>query len=394
METTIPKKIHKNLENSTKRTQKLIIPTFSKNYYQDQTVHVYCLRTTYAHIKHAPNRVTRGQTHAYRATRHGYPSDLGLTARTYPERRTDATPVSIDAMRTTTPSRSITDMRARLLQAWAGHNATIRHAASFPVHSAYARMSFPETRIFRIRAFDRSDSLSNRSRRRESAHIAATTVPSGLITGVSMATARFRQAAEAFLTKTTGKTPCTDMQQNPYKWDRYEDGDSAIPVQMAKDDWPDEFLGYCVDSGATASVVGQKQLQAYEAMLGHKIPKKRGKKTFRFGSGKHKTYARFEAIIPTPAGCYLTVTMSVVLIDIPFLFGLEVLKKYNLQLDFMHDKIKSRCPKWEMDLSYRGGHVFFSHNTSPASILYTKAELTMDASTFHAPVQRETIQPN
>ena len=192
-------------------------------------------------------------------------------------------------------------------------------------------------------------------------------VPSGMITGVSMATYALSTRRGSLLDKKTKKRRVQMKSIIRINGTVMKTENAAIPVHMAKEDWPDEFLGYCIDSGATASVVGQKQFKAYEAMLGHKIPKKRGKKTFRFGSGKHKTYARFEARIPTPAGCYLTVPMSVVLIDIPFLFGLDVLKKYNLQLDFMHDKIKSRSPKWEMDLSYRGGHVFFSHNTSPAS---------------------------
>lgn len=87
----------------------------------------------------------------------------------------------------------------------------------------------------------------------------------------------------------------------------------------------DNFHGYCIDSGASRTLVGKQQFDAYCKDLQVEVDIQPSPHTFRFGSGVHQSIGSFMARLPLPNSSFLTFKTYIVPIDVPFLIGLDVL---------------------------------------------------------------------
>ena len=89
------------------------------------------------------------------------------------------------------------------------------------------------------------------------------------------------------------------------------------------------FFGGLIDSGAQRSVIGMPQALAYMDPMNKKIGFKRSNHLFRFGNNTLKASHCITIEIPTPSSTVI-VHPDVVSADIPFLIGLDVMRRLNL----------------------------------------------------------------
>ena len=132
-------------------------------------------------------------------------------------------------------------------------------------------------------------------------------------------------------------------------------------------------MGACLDTGATTSVIGTKQAEAYGQMCGQRIRKVGRGKIFHFGKGSESSHGILHIRIPTPNDSYLSCNVDVVNADIPFLLGLDIMSREGLLIDLSNDVVKHPTSRWISSLTRMRNHIFLSWNAQ--TILYTRQEL-------------------
>ena len=154
-----------------------------------------------------------------------------------------------------------------------------------------------------------------------------------------------------------------------------EDGENIFVVNessVVPDNLP--FLGACVDSAAQKTVIGELQAKAYcEFMNIPFAPNTSSTGTvFRFGTHRHKGLGKLEIRIPITDFHFLELSVDIVGINVPFFFGLDMLKAFKMVIDAEHFILSSRLQGWEVQLTEKLGHLYYEWG---AAVMFTEAEL-------------------
>jgi hypothetical protein len=149
------------------------------------------------------------------------------------------------------------------------------------------------------------------------------------------------------------------------------------------------FHGACIDTGTQKTVIGIHQAIAYCHMIGIPFNPRRSPLSFRFGSDFQRSLGTIPIRIPTANGAFLSVQVDVVNIDIPFLLGLEFLKKESLYADTVDDILVCKSGKRQVPLAHKFGHIYYDWSETP--ILYSKSELIRLHKHFFHPLALKMI---
>ena len=159
--------------------------------------------------------------------------------------------------------------------------------------------------------------------------------------------------------------------------DLSEAGSKEIPrinIVFAQDCLEDDsrkFRGGLIDTGAQRTVIGLPQAVAYVTTSGLPPNVKMSNQRFRFGDKIVRATHSISIRIPTPSS-FLTIRTDVVPVNIPFLFGLDVMRKFSLQPLVIKEELESLGQSWRLPLTFYHGHLYLrwfpSPNTTPRSI--------------------------
>jgi hypothetical protein len=78
--------------------------------------------------------------------------------------------------------------------------------------------------------------------------------------------------------------------------------------------------------------------------------------------------------IPTSCNAFIEVIADVVTAFIPFLLGLDTLRKFGINVCLSTDQLKCTNHKWNVNTEQRHGHLYISESNL-LSVLHTKSEL-------------------
>lgn len=143
-----------------------------------------------------------------------------------------------------------------------------------------------------------------------------------------------------------------------------------------------DFLGACLDTGATTSVIGYPQAKLFCTSSGQSIANCRIGRVFRFGKGSQASIGTVHIRIPTPDGAFIPLTVDVVKADIPFLLGLDAMTNAGITIDLYRDTISHPFDTWKLPLERISGHLFLTWGST--TIMFTRTELhRMHLNLFH-----------
>ena len=128
-----------------------------------------------------------------------------------------------------------------------------------------------------------------------------------------------------------------------------------LPINASTPVTAGEFEGVCLDTGASTSVSGSRQAEAYAAFIGCKILPKPTRRVFRFGAHVEPSIGTMVVRIPTPGDAFIEIKVDIVAANIPLLIGLDALDQFSLYINnvqnlLVHDKLR-----WAIPLTRQGG---------------------------------------
>lgn len=137
---------------------------------------------------------------------------------------------------------------------------------------------------------------------------------------------------------------------------------------------PDQvFLGACMDTGATKTVIGLPQAKAYARLLGvNYAPEPTARKRFLFGGVAHPSLGTIRVNVPIAAEFYASLDVDIVDLDVPFLFGLDTLDELALYVNNVEDRLKCDRRGIRTPLTRKNKHIFLEWDEKAH---YTTTEL-------------------
>lgn len=101
------------------------------------------------------------------------------------------------------------------------------------------------------------------------------------------------------------------------------------------------FYGYCLDSGASHSVIGELQGRAHRKLTSHPAQIRLSKTVYRFASSTARSKGITNLRLPLPDGQVLNFYADIIESCNHLFLGLDVTKQHGLQLDFFANIITS-----------------------------------------------------
>lgn len=143
-----------------------------------------------------------------------------------------------------------------------------------------------------------------------------------------------------------------------------------------------EFQGFCVDTGAQSSVVGHKQARAYCRHTGIPLKRLPSNITLRFANRSHASIGQLPIRVPNPSNSFIEKTVDVMKVDIPPLFGLDVLDEEGIYVGNVTNNLVHHCEGWEIELVRKFVHLFL---VWPWDMLFTTEKLSKMHRHFYHP---------
>jgi hypothetical protein len=139
-------------------------------------------------------------------------------------------------------------------------------------------------------------------------------------------------------------------------------------------DMENNYNGVCIDTGTERTVIGLKQAQAYCKLAKRPFRTIPNDNVYLFGEDRRLSMGSIPIRIPTSCRAFIEVIADVVTADIPFLLGLDPLRKFGIDVCLSTDQLKFTDQKWNVNTEQRHGHLYISESNL-VSVLYTKSEL-------------------
>lgn len=133
------------------------------------------------------------------------------------------------------------------------------------------------------------------------------------------------------------------------------------------------FEGACLDTGATRTVVGRPQADAYSRLnRGTASISAGAPANFLFGGVASPSLGTIDIRVPLGDGHYTTLAVDVVEIDVPFLLGLDTLDALSLYVNNVDKKLECDDRGIAMPLYRKGKHLYLEWDDT---VHYTTSEL-------------------
>jgi Aspartyl protease len=132
--------------------------------------------------------------------------------------------------------------------------------------------------------------------------------------------------------------------------------------------------GACIDTGAQRTVIGLAQARAYSKFFGIPFVLSNKKRVFVFGVDKRNSLGILHMRLQTPNGIFIMLEVDVVPTNVPMILGLDVLDKFGLSADTVHNILHCTAEDRKLTLVRKFGHVDLEWSATYL-ILYTKSEL-------------------
>jgi hypothetical protein len=127
-------------------------------------------------------------------------------------------------------------------------------------------------------------------------------------------------------------------------------------------------------TGVQRTFIGLAQARAYYKFLGIPFALSISQRVFVFGMDKRNSLGNLHMRLPTPNGSFIMLEVYVVPKNVPMLLGLDVLDKFGLCADTVHNVLHCTAEDWNLLLVRKLGHVYPEWSASDR-FLYTKSEL-------------------
>lgn len=134
-----------------------------------------------------------------------------------------------------------------------------------------------------------------------------------------------------------------------------------------------DFMGACLDTGATRTVIGRRQAEAYARLTGRPLSLRRDKPTsFLFGGVRTPSQGKVSIRVPISTELYALLHVDVVDIDVPLLVGLDILDDLALYVNTVENVLKCDKRGIATPLVRKDGHIYLEWG---ARVYYTTVEL-------------------
>ncbi len=120
-----------------------------------------------------------------------------------------------------------------------------------------------------------------------------------------------------------------------------------------------EFLGACLGTGATVSVVGLKQAEEYCRMMNVSLviePKRN--RSFKFGSERKPSKGVVRFWMPYAGDQIINISLDVVDINVPLILGLDKLEEYKMYVNNVENILVCTEPKHKHHITRKLGHLW------------------------------------
>jgi hypothetical protein len=117
------------------------------------------------------------------------------------------------------------------------------------------------------------------------------------------------------------------------------------------------YNGACIDTGAQRTVIGLAQARTFCKFIGIPFALSISKRVFVFGVDKRKSLGILHMRLPTPNGSFIMLEVDAVPTNVPRLLGLDVLDKFGLSADTVHNVLHCTAEDWKLPLVRKLGHV-------------------------------------
>ena len=133
-----------------------------------------------------------------------------------------------------------------------------------------------------------------------------------------------------------------------------------------------EFESVCLDTGASTSVSGSRQAEAYAAFIGCKILPMATRRVFRFGAHVEPSIGTIVVRIPTPGNAFIEIMVDIIAASIPLLSGLDDLDPFSLYINSVQNHLVHDNLRWAIPSTRQGGHMYYR---GKKEVLITMPEL-------------------
>lgn len=144
-----------------------------------------------------------------------------------------------------------------------------------------------------------------------------------------------------------------------------------------------DFHGACLDTGAQRSVIGKSQAIAYFRFMGLPLVLSDSKpKVYKFGSNHKVSVGKAKFRIPYAGNRHMHVELDIINIDIPLLFGLDLLDEFKIVADNVDNRVYCKRLKRSVPIVRKFGHLYYEW---PYEMIYSMTELKKMHHHFYHP---------
>ena len=133
----------------------------------------------------------------------------------------------------------------------------------------------------------------------------------------------------------------------------------------------DSFLGAGIDHAAQKTVIGKMQAQAYYdfSNVNFELQTDAPPRTFSFGTHEHSSMGTIR--VPIAESHFIELLVVVVDVQIPFLLGLDTMKRFKIVLDTDNLRLSSKSEVWDVPITSKKGHLYYKWKPE---ILFAQSE--------------------
>lgn len=114
----------------------------------------------------------------------------------------------------------------------------------------------------------------------------------------------------------------------------------------------------CVTSGAQKSVIRKSQAKAFCDPSWIKIKLKHVKTPYKFGDRISPSIAQIPICITTPDGAFISLSVVVINVNIPFIIDLKASNRFGLFAGNAENILVSKIHGWTMPITRKHGHLY------------------------------------
>lgn len=136
-----------------------------------------------------------------------------------------------------------------------------------------------------------------------------------------------------------------------------------------------QFKGFCLDCGASHSVIGRLQFEAIKTEYKIQPHIKRNRARFNFADARYVASQSITIKMPTPTGDILLFDVAIIDALIALLVGLDAMIKHRLDLLYSQSMLANGLHDWYLPMEIKFSHSFVHPIINQYQTLFTRPEL-------------------